>query len=137
MRYLFLIFFLTGCAWVEKDPAEAGKVAAGTVAVVKTVEKIKEVFTPKYPLIVNPAEICDITKDPVQCFVVPCHPHEGECETHIPYKEFLSENPKVVTISASLVVETVNFCNKNPKACEKFWGQYKNQKIILTKEEEP
>ena len=128
---LFMSVFLMSCAQnVQKTPPEA--VALGSVAVAKTVEKIKEVWTPKYPLIVNPAEICDITHDPVKCYIVPCHEN---CERHIPLGEFVRDNPKVVTVSSSLMVEAVLFCKKNLSACEKYIGQYENKKIVLTQDE--
>ena len=134
--YKILIFlFFTGCAGlgsITEGPIDPASVATGAT-VVKTVEKIKEVFTPKYPLLNNPQEICDITSDPVVCYVIPCV-EGGNCEVHIDRSEFLTNNPKVVTIQTSMAVEVVSFCNKNPDACESYSGEYKNLKIILTKD---
>ena len=130
MKFLLLfLFILGGCATTDISSLDPKSVATGAT-VVKTVEKIKEVFTPHYPLLNNPSEICDITSDPVTCYLVPCS-EEGDCAVRIDKATFLENNPKIVTIRASQVVEIVKFCEKNPKACEEYSGHYEGQKIIL------
>ena len=78
MKFLLLLL-LTGCASIsEQRTQDTLSTAVTTATAIKVVEKVKEVFTPKYPLIANPSEVCDITSDPVVCWVIPCA--GGECK---------------------------------------------------------
>ena len=112
LKIILALLVLTGCGTLNKeaDSTSALQTAVGTAAVIKTVEKIKEVFTPHFPLLVFPSEICDISEDPVVCYVVPCA--NGPCENKVDRQEWLNNNPKVVTIEASMVVEMTKFCKK-------------------------
>ena len=132
MIFPFFFLFFIGCANLADTSPVDVPTAVGTATVVKVVEKVKEVFSPKYPLLANPSEICDITTDPVTCYVVPCA--GGECSKKTQRDQWISENPKVVTIETSMVPEIVKFCQKNERACEEYAGHYKGSKIILVKE---
>ena len=131
MKLLFLMIFLVGCANVPEDVQNVAPVAIGGAVVAETAKKITQAFTPKYPLLVQPQEICDITQDPVKCWIVPCR---TSCEVSIDRATFLANNPKVQTIQSSQIVSALKFCEKNTKACEKFLGEYDGFKIVLTEE---
>ena len=134
MKWIIFLM-LTGCAGISSvvETKDAIGVAAGTVAVAQTVKKVKEVFTPKFLLQVNPLEICDITQDPVVCYITPC---ATDCESSTPFDKWIEENPKVLTLESSAIVESTVFCDKNPKACEIYRGSFNsNLKVVITKEE--
>lgn len=129
------LLILSSCADIA-DPASVGAGAVGGAVTVKVVEKVKEVFTPHFPLIVNPSEICDITKeDIVTCYVIPCSDDtEQNCEIHTPKEQWMIDNPKVYTLRSASVVEILNFCGRNEGSCEDILGEYSAGKIVLTKE---
>ena len=138
IKLLFLLFIFTGCADlanVDSSSAVGGAVAGATT--VKVVEKVKEVFTPHFPLVVNPTEICDITgEDEVKCYLIPCSDISGKnCEIITPIHEWFADNPKVYTLRSASVVEILNFCGRNEGSCEDFVGKYSGGKIVITKDE--
>ena len=135
---MVLFLGLSGCGGLlETDSTSAVGGAVAGAATVKVVEKVKEVFTPHFPLIVNPTEICDITgSDTVTCYVVPCSDISGDsCEITTPINEWFADNPKVYTLRSASVVEILNFCGRNEGSCEDFVGKYSGGKIVITKDE--
>ena len=136
MKFLILFLFLAGCAGLPlqtQSPAGIAGGALGGVAVTKTIEKVKEVFTPHYLLQVQPVEICDITGDPVKCFIIPCD-NESLCMVGYERVEWFANNPKVQTIRTSQVTAILEFCQHNLKACENYQGHYQNKTIVIVKE---
>ena len=129
-KYLIAMLFLVGCA---TEVPETLKGAAGSAVVIKTVEKVKEVFTPHFPLLAKPSEICDITTDPVTCYVIPCV-DDKDCVLKWDRNEWFKNNPKVFTLESNVVVEIVKFCDKNPDACLRYKGFYSGKKIVLMEE---
>ena len=133
MRYLLLLLFLTGCAGIEPRSAAGGAVGGAILA--ETIDKAKEVFTPHYPLIKNPFEVCDITqKDKVTCYIIPCKIKE-KCQVVLTKDEWYNNNFKVISVEHSLVVEVLRFCKKNPGACKDYIGYYNEGGTIIIKEE--
>ena len=127
---LVLSFLFIGCGNLPQIglPSTPGQgAAAGAVtgaAAVKVTEKIVEVFTPKFPLYLQPIELCTLAKE-VTCFLVPC---TENCMIQMTFAEFIEVNPKVATLrtSAKQVNAMQVFCknNKNEKACVKQIANY-------------
>ena len=133
---IFIFLFslpLLGCAGIDVTPTQSalgGGAVTGAVAV-KTIEKVKEIFTPKYPLLVKSIEICDLTlDDKVKCFLVPCS-NEDVCVITRDKEEWIEENPKVITMRTSSLPAIRAFCLHNEKACEEMRSEYEGYKIII------
>ena len=131
---LLLFLILTGCAGIEQvkpEKALGGGAVSGAVAV-KTVEKIKEVFTPEYRLLFEPIEICSIgSENGITCFLVPCLEGEESCTIRYQKDEWLESNSKVLTLRTSSLTNIKLFCEKNKDACEYYKGYYSGSKIVL------
>ena len=135
MKKIFLISFLAlaGCEGIETLTKEQslGVGAVGGAVVGKTVEKVREVFTPDYKLLVHGIEICDISsEDSITCYLVPCQP-EKTCTQEYERTDWINSNGKVITVRHSLVANVAQFCNKNPDACQDFWAFYDGSKVVI------
>ena len=133
----FMFLILTGCAGIQKlssEKALGGGVVTGVVAG-QVAEKVKDVFTPKYLLLFEPVEICGLEEeDKVTCFIVPCKEEDSKCSATWDKKDWIEENPKVITLRSSLLVPAKHFCKENREACEKYWGYYEGNKIVVKEE---
>lgn len=135
LAIIIIGLILISCADVS-DTANVVGSAVGGATTVKVVEKVKEVFTPHFPLIVNPSEICDITDEEfVTCYVIPCSDDsETNCEIKTEKEKWFLDNPKVYTLRSASVIEILNFCGRNEGSCEDYLGEYSAGKIILVRD---
>ena len=137
----FLFLFLIGCAGVpgvqQVTPNQAlGVGAVGGVAVSKATEKVKEVFTPEFHLLVRPVEICDIEGEGnIKCHLLPCD-DDKQCVIEYNRDEWLANNRKVLTVRRSLFVSVISYCEKNKLACKNYIGYYEGEKIIIVEDKE-
>ena len=82
---LFLMCLFSGCANLTESDQAIGVGAVGGAALTHTVTKIKEVFTPKYRLQVEPIEICGpVTGEQITCFLIPCDAGAEQCSVVFP-----------------------------------------------------
>ena len=145
LTILFSLFIFTGCAGllgtgpISQTQSGLGG-AIGGAAAVKVVEKVKEVFTPKYPLYLQPIELCVLGAE-VTCSLAPC---TEDCDIKMSFSEFVAwqkelqgtENPKVATLrtSAKQINTMQEYCRKNDeaeKACIDQISQYEGQTIVV------
>ena len=137
MKFLLMLIFLTGCALPgiqEVTPRQAVGAGAVTGAVAtKTIEKVREVFTPHYPLLVRPLEIC-ILEQKITCHIVPCH-EDGKCTKEYAWGDWIESNSRVLTVRRSLVASVSVFCDKNADACKHYAGYYEGEKIVIVEDE--
>lgn len=137
VKLILMAIVLTGCAGlsrVDGDKALGGGVATGVVAG-KAVDAVRGVFTPDYPLLFEPVEICGLDQpDKVHCFLVPCQAEDSKCEYTQDKAEWLADNPKVVSLRSSMLIKAKHFCEKHREACEQYWGYYEGAKIILVED---
>ena len=135
VRLILMAIVFTGCAGLEQvDSTKAlgGGVGAGVVAT-KAVEKVKAVFTPEYPLLFEPVEICGLDQpDEVQCFLVPCQAEDSKCSYTEDKQSWIAKNPKVITVRSSMLIKAKHFCQKHREACEKYHGLYQGNKIAVS-----
>ncbi len=132
------LMFLGGCAGMgmspfggsQMSPSQAvGAGVVGGAVVSKAADKVREVFTPKYPLHLPPQEICDISgKIVVVCHLVPC---KENCEKSYSILEWFENNKKVLTVKMSALPAAIEFCNKNEGACEFYLGEYSGDSIVI------
>ncbi len=140
MKKIFIVLLLTlsGCAGIETlTPTQSlGTGAVGGAVAIKTVEKVKEVFTPEYKLLVHPFEICSLT-DPetITCWLVPCG-EDMNCQTNFTRSEWIQSNAKILTVRHSLIANVANFCDKNEDACVDYLGHYEGEKVIIVEDKE-
>ena len=144
MKKLLRIFFashlwavfvlLTGCAGItpDVDPRSLGGGVLAGAALTKTVEKVKEVFTPDYPFLYRPIEVCDLLKSSlfVECYLIPCH-EKGKCSIKYGKDKFYKDNPKMITVQRSLFASAKDFCKRNEDGCQLYNGYYQDQKIVI------
>ena len=125
-----MLFYVScgGLGQIVDAPSAGGGVVAGA-AVAAGAEKVNKVITKylkaKYPLIVHPTEICDLSQvDKVICYIIPCHLEEGDkdfqtrCQTEYATGDWLKANPKVATITLNNVASVLDFCKKNVEEVE-------------------
>ena len=133
-HFLAAFGLLSGCAGItpDVDPRSLGTGALGGVALTKTVEKVKEVFTPDYPFLFRPIEVCDIVKSSlfVECYLIPCH-EDGKCSVKYGKDKFFKDNPKMITVQRSLFASAKDFCKRNEDGCQLYIGHYEDQKIVI------
>ena len=135
MKTLFLCIvslLFVSCAGMDISAASKPQIGGGVVAgaaAVKTVERIKEVFTPEYPLYLQPIELCTLDRE-VTCFLVPC---QKNCVITLSFEEFVELNPKVATIrtSSKQINAAQAFCEKNKEACVDQISQYEGKTIVV------
>ena len=139
MKILILtLLLMTGCGGLEtltpQQSLGAGAVAGAVTA--KTVEKVKEVFTPEYKLLVHPFLICDISEDGqngITCFIIPC-PSDSTCQHTYSREEWLESNRKVLSVRHSLIANVADFCKANEDACIDFLGYFEGEKVVITED---
>lgn len=131
---ILLIVIQIGCAGFPPSRISTGQAAgAGAIAgaaTQKVVERVKEVFTPKYPLYLPPHEICDISSSSVvvTCYLIPC---EKDCKRSVGWPEWAKNNPSVLTVRQSAIPAAIEFCKKNEEACVEQIGEYAGQTIVI------
>ena len=136
-KIIALAALLAGCAGIgEIDPRQAAGGALAGAALTKAVEKTKEVFSPHYPLIASPIQVCDVVSNSlfVKCFLIPCA-KEGQCSIKYGKEQFFKDNSKMITVSQSLFVPVKKFCKMQPEACLEQSGYYAGKKIVILKDE--
>ena len=137
IKILGFSLFLTACAGItgvqQTNPRDVGGGVLGGIALEKTIQKTREVFTPTFKLIFDPVEICDIVSSDTEvvCVLVPCS--QGECSATYDKRNWFKNTPKVIPVAQSLLVPVSKFCTQNQEACLKKRAEYdKNLTIILT-----